>query len=254
MTSNRPANSSRSAKIIAFPKQKTYACADPFEQVFRFKITLQDVKPVVSRKLEVPDSYTFWDFHVAITDAFAWLDYHLHEFTIPDPKTGKPRRLGSPDEEGFGGVGDVPPVESDKDRKLSDLFGEKNTRATYLYDFGDEWEHAVKLEAIQPRETGVNYPRCIAGSRACPPDDCGGAYGYAELLRTIRKPHYKDHAAAVGWLRRMKGEDFDPDFFDPDAVHFDDPGKRWAIAVLGGKMTPDMRCWDFFQKSQKGLV
>ncbi len=246
------------AKIIPFPKAKSkarpvqktsvYTCRNPFQNVFRFKIILQDVKPVVWRRIEVPDCCTFWDLHVAITDAFGWLDYHLHEFEILNHKTGKAESIGSPDEEGFAELDGGAPVKSDRGQKLAVLFNEKNRQATYCYDFGDGWEHSVELEAILPKEEGVCYPRCTGGEMAAPPDDCGGPPGYENLLNAIRNPRHPEHKNQVNWLRMMKGAGFKPDYFDSVAVHFDDPDKRWKIAFEEGKITPDMRGWDFFKR------
>lgn len=233
--------------------EPTYSCCKLYKKVFRFRITLQDVVPVVWRQIEVPDCYTFWDLHIAITDAFGWLDYHLHEFNIPDPKTGKPLRLGSPDEEGFAELDEGPKVKPDWTRKLSSLFTAKNSKAIHSYDFGDGWEHLVVLETILPREKGVAYPRCLCGEGVCPPDDCGGPGGYLELLKAIGNPRHKEHKQMVNWLQGMKGAGFDPKKpFDPSSVQFDDPAKRWKIAFDGEELTPDMRCWDFFKKQGEG--
>ncbi len=226
--------------------QPPYVCRRPFKRVFRFRVMLQEVQPPIWRLIEVPDCYSCWDLHVAITDAFGWLDYHLHEFQIKHPKTGKPLRLGSPDEEGFD---DQPPVKPDWQKKLSSLFTLANRTATHLYDFGDGWEHHVELEAIQPREESVTYPRCVAGERAGPPEDCGGVPGYDRLLKIIGNPRHKERREMLAWLGKMKGPKFDPEAFDPVGVQFDDPGQRWKIAFDGGEMTPGMRCWDFFQRN-----
>lgn len=109
---------------------------------------------------------------------------------------------------------------------------------------------SVELEAIEPREAGVDYPRCIAGERAGPPDDCGGPGGYADLLKAIRSPRRKDHRDKVAWLGMMKGPGFDPDAFDPGAVRFDEPDLRRRVAFEGAKMTPDLRCWEFFRQGR----
>lgn len=90
------------------------------------------------------------------------------------------------------------------------------TQASYVYDFGDYWDHKIQLEKILPREKGVNYPICIKGKRASPPEDCGGVWGYEELLEIIKDP---DHEETMEWL----GEDFDPEHFDPKEIVFDDP-------------------------------
>ena len=234
-------------------KQKAgpYRCTKPFQHVFRFKVTLLDVTPVVWRRIEVPDCDTFWDLHVAITDVFGWLDYHLHEFEIVNAKTGKTERIGSTDDEAFDELEGKAPVKLDRQQNLADRFNEQNRQAAYSYDFGDGWEHMIELEEVLPREADVGYPRCTAGEMAAPPDDCGGPGGYQRLLNAIRNVRHPEHTDQVNWLKMMKGAGFKPDFFDPAAVHFDDPDKRWKIAFENGKMTPDMRSWDFFKRQRR---
>jgi hypothetical protein len=96
----------------------------------------------------------------------------------------------------------------------------------YEYDFGDGWKHSVTLEAIVARQDGRKYPVCVAGARACPPEDCGGPPGYDNLLAAIRDPDHEDHESVLEWL----GGRFDPERFDPSRVKFDDPRKRWKLA------------------------
>ena len=240
------------ARPVSKPKPAAYFCAKDFQQVLCFKVTLQDVAPVVWRRLELPDCSTFWDLHVAISDAFDWLDYHLHEFEILNPQTGEPARIGSPDEEELPALDGESSVESDRTRALLGLFSETNRQATYCYDFGDGWEHLIELEAIQPKAAGTVYPRCTAGEMAAPPDDCGGPPGYATLLQALRDPRQPAHRDMIDWLRMMKGNGFNPTAFDPAAVHFDDPDKRWKLTYEGGEMTPDLRGWAFFKRQGGG--
>ncbi len=82
------------------------------------------------------------------------------------------------------------------------------------------------MEKILPRETGVIYPRCVDGKRACPPEDCGGIGGYAEFLEAIGDPANERHEDMLDWV----GGSFDPEYFNADEVKFDDPGKRFKIA------------------------
>ncbi|KUK38942.1 MAG: Plasmid pRiA4b ORF-3 family protein [Synergistales bacterium 54_24] len=187
-----------------------------FNNVYQFKITLRDIKPPIWRRIQVPETYTFWDLHVAIQDAMGWTDSHLHEFKIKDPKTGKMVNIGIPDEDRMYKI--LPEWKV----KISKFFSEENPRANYTYDFGDDWRHLIQLEKIQPREKGVDYPRCIGGRRACPPEDCGGPWGYVELLEAIRDPEHEEHEEMLEWL----GGEFDPEYFDIDEVEFTDPESR----------------------------
>jgi len=84
------------------------------------------------------------------------------------------------------------------------------SRLVYEYDFGDGWTHDNLVEKVLPPDPGVAYPRCIAGARACPPEDCGGVWGYADLLDALADPNHELHEEKKEWL----GEDFDPEAFD----------------------------------------
>lgn len=100
---------------------------------------------------------------------------------------------------------------------LNGLLRSGVARFTYTYDLGDNWEHQVLIERTQPAPDAGRYPACVAGRRNCPPEDCGGPWGYAELLAAIADPAHPEHADQRAWL----GEDFDPDEFDVDAADAD---------------------------------
>ncbi|MHB8841507.1 MAG: plasmid pRiA4b ORF-3 family protein [Candidatus Aquicultor sp.] len=193
-----------------------------FDTAYEFKITLKGIKPPIWRKIQVPSTYNFWDLHVAIQDAMGWLDYHLHEFKIKNPSTGREEKIGMLNDE-IDYDDDIVPEEG---QVIADWFSMSNQAADYLYDFGDGWEHEIKLEKILPREKGVKYPICIDGKRACPPEDCGGTWGYENLLKIIRNPKHGEYQETMEWL----GGRFDPERFDCSAVSFDNPDKRWDIA------------------------
>jgi hypothetical protein len=88
-------------------------------------------------------------------------------------------------------------------------------KVRYAYDMGDGWEHEVLVEKILPAESGKRYPVCITGRRACPPEDCGGIWGYAELLQTIKDPKHEGYEERMEWL----GGEFDPEAFDAEEVN-----------------------------------
>lgn len=192
-----------------------------YSRVYQFKITLKRIRPPIWRRIQVPETYTFWDLHVAIQDAMGWWDDHLHEFEITDPITKEEISI-----ERFNRKKPLLPWEkralSEYSCKIADYFSEQNPTATYTYDFGDNWEHTIKLEKILPRKEGVDYPICVAGRRACPPEDCGGAWGYEYLLEVISDPNHREYEDRIEWL----GGEFDPEDFDPKEVHFSDPGER----------------------------
>lgn len=96
----------------------------------------------------------------------------------------------------------------------------------YAYDFGDDWEHVLVHEGMESADSALKYPRCVSGARRCPPEDCGGIRGYAEFLQTIADLNHPEHESMLQWV----GGAYDPDDFNPEAVRFDDPGKRWKKA------------------------
>ncbi len=190
-----------------------------FNRVYQFKITLKGIKPPIWRRIQVPETYSFWDLHVAIQDAMGWKDYHLHEFEIPHPSTGEKVRIGHPDEntELFGQE-----ILSEHEQKITDWFSMENRVADYTYDFGDNWEHKIQLEKILPRDKNIKYPICIGGKRACPPEDCGGIGGYEYFLEVIRNPEHEEYEEMLEWIEGK----FDPEHFNVNEVSFDDPDRR----------------------------
>jgi hypothetical protein len=195
-----------------------------FNQVYQFKVTLEGIRPPIWRRIQVPETYTFWDFHVAIQDVMGWMDYHLHEFEIRNPTNGIKVTIGLPDD-------DFPKRNLPGwAQKIANYFSLENPSADYIYDFGDYWVHRIKLEKILPREKNVDYPICVKGKRAAPPEDCGGVSGYQNILEIIKNPGQEEYEETIEWL----GEEFDPEHFDPKEVNFDDPAARLKMALEPG--------------------
>jgi len=103
-----------------------------------------------------------------------------------------------------------------------------NQISIYEYDFGDSWRHTVKLEKILKAAIGEKYPKCIAGKRACPPEDCGGTDGYRNLIKILKNPENEEYEEMVEWT----GGDYDPEEFDPQEIIFDDPEERLKESKL----------------------
>jgi hypothetical protein len=181
--------------------------------VHQVLVVLVDTDPLVWRRIQVPGRYSFWDFHVAIQDAMGWEDYHLHEFTVPLGGGGT-RRIGIPDDE----CSEERPTEAGWDVGLSEVLKDGALPIRYLYDFGDNWERVVVHEGTWRAERGVRYPRCVSGGRACPPEDCGGPWGYADYLVAMRDRRHPRHEELFNW----RGA-FDPDAFSASDISFDDP-------------------------------
>jgi len=194
--------------------------------IYQFRVELLEIEPSIWRRIQVPADYSFWDLHVAIQDSMGWLDYHLHEFRVKKPQGRKVADIGIPD------------TETDRDVlagwevPISAYFMEPGVAAAYDYDFGDGWRHKVLLEGVLLREPSVKYPMCVAGGRACPPEDCGGVPGYERLLKVLSKPRTEEYKETVAWLKGHAKNYFpyQPDRFIPGEVEFWNPAKRWKIA------------------------
>ena len=191
--------------------------------VYEFKLNLLEVVPPIWRRIQVPETYSFWDLHVALQDAMGWLDYHLHLFRVTEPDTRQVVQIGIPDEDAFEGD---EPILPGWEIPIATYFSRAGVVAQYDYDFGDGWEHELTLEAILPRQRGKKYPLCVGGARACPPEDCGGVGGYEDLMSVMETPTHEEYESTLQWL----GGRFDPEKFDPKPVTFDDPARRYELA------------------------
>ena len=191
--------------------------------VLRFRVELQETDPLVWREIEVPGDVTFWDLHIAIQDAMGWLDCHLHRFTMPHPRTKQERVFGI---HNLSQDCDDPPSWA---HQIASMFTSRNDTALYEYDFGDDWRHIVRLIDVLRRDFRLCYPRCTGGARACPPEDCGGIDGYAEIVAGT----LDDDTRA--WLPTG----YDPAHFDLAAVRFSDPARRLAYSWYGNPEAGD---------------
>lgn len=169
--------------------------------LFQFKITLLDIKPAIWRRIQVSDC-TLVDLHEYIQAAFGWENYHLHQFEIDGVRYSQP----APDGDDF----DMD-FEDETDVLLSKLLPKsaKRTRWIYEYDFGDGWRHEILFEGFPPIDPKAKAPLCLEGERACPPEDCGGPWGYGDYLAAIADPQHEQHNEMMEW----RGP-FDPEAFD----------------------------------------
>lgn len=167
-------------------------------RIFQLKIQLADIRPPVWRRVLVPGEIGLGELHEVIQAAFGWTNTHLHEFEIGGGRYGTPDPDWGNDE-----------VHNESRAKLFRLVGEGD-RLNYTYDFGDDWEHRITVEKIVPPQDGTHYPACTAGRRACPPEDVGGPWGYAEFLEALGDRDHEEHESWTEWI----GGSFDPDEFD----------------------------------------
>src|SRR3972149_4307396 len=167
------------------------------KHIYQFKIELKIIEPAIWRRIVVPATYSFWDLHVAIQDAMGWLDSHLHSFRMTRGARRTRKEFGIPDDDDrWPGM---PVTLADWEGPIAAWFTSPGHEALYTYDFGDDWRHVVRLEAVAPAERGVKVPRCVDGARACPPEDVGGPFGYEGFLQALRDPrHGGDAADLVG--------------------------------------------------------
>ena len=175
--------------------------------VYELKVTLLGAEPPIWRRIQVTDC-TLDKLHEHIQTSMGWTNSHLHQFRIGEQYYGDPELMHeSFDELDFRDstatlLGDIVPLQS------------KRFRILYEYDFGDSWEHEVLFEGRFDAEAGRKYPVCLGGERACPPEDCGGVWGYADFLEAIRNKKHPEHQEMLEWI----GGRFDPEKFDPVAA------------------------------------
>lgn len=177
--------------------------------IIQLRVTLEDIKPPIWRRLILSSSATFYELHHIIQIAFGWENSHLFQFKTED------YFIGLPDPE-FD-ISDNIKVIDAKDVILSKLFTETGDEIEYEYDFGDSWIHSVVMEKYLQIEPGFNYPSCLAGKRATPPENCGGVHGYHLLMETEgtkKHPEHKQYDALFGGKKT-----FDPEYFDIDKVN-----------------------------------
>ncbi len=172
-------------------------------EVLEIRVQLQYIEPPIWRRLRIRSGATLADLHRAIQAAMDWSDSHLHEFFI----TG--RRYGPLHE-------DAPEELIDETKTVLATLGLKPAmRFTYNYDFGDNWEHDIRVERIEAMAAELLRPLCLDGARACPPEDCGGPPGYQELRAALADPRHPRHHELHRWL----GKDWDAERFDLEAVN-----------------------------------
>jgi hypothetical protein len=173
----------------------------PVESIHQLKVTLKGLEPPIWRRIQVPSDITMDGLHVVLQIAMGWEFDHLHQFVVGRQYIGDASLLDE--------------VQDETTTRLREIAPRKRSKFRYEYDFGDGWEHDIVVEAIQPPEPGAAYPVCLAGERACPPEDCGGVWGYADLLEIMADPKHEAYEEMLEWL----GAPLDPEKFDLDKVN-----------------------------------
>ncbi len=174
-------------------------------KIFQLKIALKGVVPPIWRKIQVPSSLLVSNLHTVLQHAMGWENMHLHEFEVNGVLYSDQ------------GNEELATVSYDGMR-VADLLKGKGDRIIYRYDFGDYWEHFIEVEEVLEPDKGVDYPLFLDGQRNCPPEDCGGAPGYLEMLKVLSDPEDPEREEYLLWL----GKPFDPEAYEipRDALRF----------------------------------
>jgi hypothetical protein len=173
--------------------------------VYQLKVTLKGTKPPIWRRVVVPENITLYRLHDILQIVMGWTDSHLHMFEIAG------QIYGDPEDDEYGDLG----TKSEARYRLLQLGLRAQARFSYEYDFGDSWDHTILVEKVLPAEKGTHYPICLAGKRACPPEDVGGVWGYDDFLRAIADRTHQEHDEYLEWV----GGSFDPDAFNLNEIN-----------------------------------
>lgn len=183
------------------------------ENAIQFKMTLKYIRPPIWRRVVLLDNDTLGHLHDVIQVAMGWQNCHMHAFRFGDVHytSQQTSEMGEMD------------MENEDRVLLRDVAGRAKQKFIYEYDFGDSWEHEIVVEKILLIDPKAKYPFCLAGARACPPEDCGSFPGYFGILEALKAPKKTaDQKELLEWL----GDGYDPERFDLEAVNRQLTGKR----------------------------
>lgn len=222
--------------------------------IYHIRVTLRDTRPPIWRRVAVPADISLGQLHEVIQIAMGWTDSHLHQFILEDkslrrgPETiarltdegrwdeiftaSRGIRTFVPTNDPFGG--DLAMEGEDENAAtLAELLpqrkGKSKAKLIYEYDFGDSWQHTVEVQKVTEPESGVEYPVCLTGRRACPPEDCGGVFGYEHLLEVAADPEHEDREEMEEWI----DQEWEPAAFDLDEANA--ALAEWRRAQQGSK-------------------
>lgn len=176
-------------------------------EIYQIKVALQGSRPPIWRRFQVPGDVTLYRLHRVLQLVMGWTNSHLHQFIVGDTYFREP----DPDDIFW----DDFETKNERRVRLIEMVPRTPFKFVYEYDFGDGWRHEVLVEAVSNPRAGVRYPVCLKGKRACPPEDCGGIWGYADFLRAITDPHHPEHESMREWI----GGSFDSEAFDLKEVN-----------------------------------
>lgn len=175
--------------------------------IHTIKVSLRYMKPPVWRRLQVPSKTSLAQLHHIIQAAMGWDDCHLHQFEVRDLSYAAPEH-------------ELDDTRDESRRTLANL--QVGERFVYWYDFGDDWYHDILVESVDRADPTLTYPRCVTGRRACPPEDCGGPWGFDQLMGVLGDEKHPQHEMSREWMP----VGYDPARFDLDEIN-------QALAQLG---------------------
>jgi hypothetical protein len=185
--------------------------------IIQLKIILKGTRPEVWRRLQVPANFTMRKVHEALNAAMGWECSHLHSFHIGGKTIGNTE---------FDDMGEML---NDKKVHLMDVVN-KTKKFEYNYDFGDGWQHDVVVEKTLKPGPNEKYPICLDGKNACPPEDCGGIWGFEEFKQAVADPKHPQHSEMLEWY----GERYEPTLFDPNIVNKSALRRKRLSAAVSG--------------------
>jgi hypothetical protein len=175
--------------------------------VHHLKVVLRNVKPTVAREILVPSDVRLDQLHEVIQISMGWTDSHLHQFIVGgDPRNG--------DRYGPAGM-EIEFTENERRATLQKVAPAKGAKLTYNYDFGDDWNHDITVVSVESTVEAEPGLRCLNGIGACPPEDCGGPWRYAEMLMILGEPSHEEYDDISDWI----GKDWDANAFDSASVN-----------------------------------
>lgn len=171
--------------------------------IYECKVSLKGLIPPIWRKFRVTSDITLHRLHLTLQTVMGWGNYHYYEFIINGTEYGEPDNIFWPH------------LKAARRVRLNQVVQAEGCKFIYIYDFSDDWQHVIKVEKILPAESTSYHPICLAGRRACPPEEAGGIYEYTHLLEIIENPNNEEHAEVMEWL----GGAFDPEAFDVERIN-----------------------------------
>jgi len=173
------------------------------KSIYQIKITLKGIKPPIWRRVEVHSDILLIHFSHLVLNVMGWYSSHLFSLEFDREEYFSDKETA----EECGG-------HSMGNKKLNAFLTEPKEKGLLTYDFGDNWEHEILLEKILAPEPGGKYPNLNAGKRNCPPEDCGGIWGYYHLLEVMKDPKHPEYEDMMEWL----GEEYDPEAWSLEAL------------------------------------